>query len=864
MDSRAAPRLARARSLATRVRQSLLEHRDECILLLSRCVAAGQHLLQPHQLLNELEAALDAAEQPDVVRDSDFAKMLQSTQEAVVIPPYVALAVRPRPGEWQFLRIDVDELEAEELSVAAWLAFKESLSKREVGEYQLELDFEPFNASFPKLTQSRSIGNGVQFLNRFLSSRMFHQDASLQPLLDFLRLHKHAGQTLLISEDLKDIGTLQSSLQKVDEMLRKLDPATGYKDVAVRLRKLGLEKGWGDTAGRILEMVRMLMDILQAPDAGTLEQFLGRLPMIFSVLILSPHGFFGQKGVLGMPDTGGQVVYILDQVRALEVELLKHLQMQGLDSIRPQIVVVTRLIPEAKGTTCNQRIEAIEGTEHSRILRVPFRRHDNGEPLQQWVSRFDLWPYIEQFADVRLALHLDTLLRPLRPMLLTGTVVVQYLDVKNELKQELGGNPDLIIGNYSDGNLVASLLSHKLGITQCNIAHALEKTKYPDSDIYWQKYEEKYHFSCQFTADLIAMNHADFIITSTYQEIAGMEDTVGQYESHAAFTMPGLYRVVNGIEVFDPKFNIVSPGADPDVYFPFTEADRRLKDLHPAIEELLYGEGDSAEHTGQLEDRNKPILFSMARLDRVKNLTGLVESFAKNDRLRKLVNLVIVGGLLDKSKSGDREEIDQIEKMYQLIEEHNLHGHIRWISAQKDRIRNGELYRVIADSHGAFVQPALYEAFGLTVIEAMTCGLPTFATCHGGPVEIIENGKSGFHIDPYHGEAAAELMADFFEESAKDTSKWEAISKGGLKRIFTSYTWSLYAERMMTLSRVYGFWKYVSGLERRETRRYLEMFYRLKFRQLAQEVPLAPEEDGGSEKSKQEMKTIEANKSPGS
>jgi hypothetical protein len=58
-------------------------------------------------------------------------------------------------------------------------------------------------------------------------------------------------------------------------------------------------------------------------------------------------------------------------------------------------------------------------------------------------------------------------------------------------------------------------------LLQCNIAHALEKTKYPDSDIYWQKFEEKYHFSCQFTADLIAMNHADFIVTSTYQEIAG-------------------------------------------------------------------------------------------------------------------------------------------------------------------------------------------------------------------------------------------------------------------------------------------------------------------------------------------------------
>jgi len=65
-------------------------------------------------------------------------------------------------------------------------------------------------------------------------------------------------------------------------------------------------------------------------------------------------------------------------------------------------------------------------------------------------------------------------------------------DVLNEVMAELKGQPDLIIGNYSDGNLVASLISHRQGITQCNIAHAVEKTKYPDSDIYWKKYEEKY------------------------------------------------------------------------------------------------------------------------------------------------------------------------------------------------------------------------------------------------------------------------------------------------------------------------------------------------------------------------------------
>ena len=53
--------------------------------------------------------------------------------------------------------------------------------------------------------------------------------------------------------------------------------------------------------------------ILEAPSPLILENFLARIPMVSKLLILSPHGFFGQDHVLGLPDTGGQVVYILDQ-----------------------------------------------------------------------------------------------------------------------------------------------------------------------------------------------------------------------------------------------------------------------------------------------------------------------------------------------------------------------------------------------------------------------------------------------------------------------------------------------------------------------------------------------------------------------
>jgi sucrose synthase len=83
------------------------------------------------------------------------------------------------------------------------------------------------------------------------------------------------------------------------------------------------------------------------------------------------------------------------------------------------------------------------------------------------------------------------------------------------------GITQVCVANFTCGIALVSLLIIWAHSLQCNIAHALEKTKYPDSDIYWKKFDEKYHFSCQFTADIIAMNNADFIITSTYQEIAG-------------------------------------------------------------------------------------------------------------------------------------------------------------------------------------------------------------------------------------------------------------------------------------------------------------------------------------------------------
>ncbi|KAG2252979.1 hypothetical protein Bca52824_083115 [Brassica carinata] len=762
--------LPRSDSIADKMPDALKQSRYHMKRCFASFVRGGKKLMKRENLMNEIEKCIEDGLDRKKIMEGLFGYILTCTQEAAVVPPYVALAARPDPGFWEYVKVNAGDLTVDEITATDFLKLKESVFDESWAkdENALELDFGAIDFTTPRLNLSSSIGNGADYISKFISSKLGGNTDKLEPLLNYLLRLNHHGENLMINEDINTVAKLQKSLMLAVNVVSTYPKHTPCETFAQRLKEMGFEKGWGNTSERVKETMVMLSEVLEAPDSVKLDLLFSRLPTVFNVLIFSVHGYFGQKDVLGLPDTGGQVVYILDQVRALEEELLIRINQQGL-GFKPQILVVTRLIPEARGTKCDQELEAIEGTKHSHILRVPFVT-DKGT-LRQWVSRFDIYPYLERFTQ----------------------------DATTKILQRFECKPDLIIGNYTDGNLVASLMATKLGVTQGTIAHALEKTKYEDSDAKWKELDPKYHFSCQFTADLIAMNVTDFIITSTYQEIAGSKERPGQYESHTAFTMPGLCRVVSGIDVFDPKFNIAAPGAD--------------QSFHPSIQELLYNEKDNQEHI------EKPIIFSMARLDTVKNITGLVEWYGKDKRLREMANLVVVAGFFDMSKSNDREEKAEIKKMHALIEKY----------------RNSELYRCIADTKGVFVQPALYEAF-LTVIEAMNCGLPTFATNQGGPAEIIVDGVSGFHIDPNNGDESVARIGDFFSKCSTDGLYWDSISNAGLKRIYEC-TWKIYAEKLLKMGSIYGFWRQVNEDQKKAKQRYIDMLYNLQFKPLVNLVP---------------------------
>lgn len=154
------------------------------------------------------------------------------------------------------------------------------------------------------------------------------------------------------------------------------------------------------------------------------------------------------------------------------------------------------------------------------------------------------------------------------------------------------------------------LLLHPI---QGTIVHALEKTKYEDSDTKWKELDLKYHFWCQFTA-----------------------------------SNPGYGRTNEQLLVPSP-ICLFREGTFDVIHF----------------SSCICGQGISC----QLEETNH---FSMARLDKIKNISGLTECYGKNKRLRSLANLVVVTGFFDLVKSEDREETAEMKRMHSLIENYQL------------------------------------------------------------------------------------------------------------------------------------------------------------------------------------------------
>lgn len=65
------------------------------------------------------------------------------------------------------------------------------------------------------------------------------------------------------------------------------------------------------------------------------------------------------------------------------------------------------------------------------------------------------------------------------------------------------------------------------------------------------------------------------------------------------------------------------------------------------------------------------------------------------------------------------------------------------------RIDDEQILAKLYSSADLFVMPSRQEAFGQVASEAMACGTPVLAFGHGGPLDIVEHGVTGYLAKPY-------------------------------------------------------------------------------------------------------------------
>lgn len=758
-------------------------------------------------LLDEIEAHLTAwlgkTEDLDETGKSAVERLFRGCQEILLIGEYTYAVLRPKIGVRRIVRFHPTHERFEHVSRYEYLGVKDTLVQgpQAAQEPSLIVNFSPYFQDYPKVKEPSEMGEGIAFMNRSLAGHMYQSPGHFRrQLLEFLVDCSLESRDLLLNGFIDSPEKLSSQLDEVRALLDEKDAKTSYHEIEHDMRVHGFEAGWGTDVETIQGRLSILARVLESPDPDRFANLLWRLPLIKTILMVSPHGWFAQDDVLGLPDTGGQVVYVLDQARALEKRMREHFDECGVEEIVPKVIILTRLIPDAQGTTCNVPRELVHGTENCWIVRVPYN-DKHGQPIPHWISRFQTWPYLESFAR----------------------------RAKDPVISELGGVPDLIVGHYSDGNLVAHLMAEELDTLHCAAVHALEKTKYLFSDMHWADMEADYRFSLQYTADIIAYNSADFIITSSYREIGGSNTEMGMFESYETFTMPGLYRVLSGMDPQLARYNIVPPGASEEYFYPYLDHNRRVEAAKETLNELLYSEEPGSNCYGSLANPELPPVFAIARVDRLKNLSGLVELFGKSDYLREHSNLVLLSSIINAAESEDHEEYDEINKIHGLVQQHELDGHFRWIGRRLNKVETGEVYRMIADKKGVFAQPALMETFGLTIVEAMASGLPVVVTCFGGPAEIVIPGECGEVLNPNDHAAFAKALENVVSEEAL----WEKYSKGGIVRVKAPFNWPTHTKKLLGLANVYSYWNFLDVMNRNALDQYIHTLYFTVFRERA-------------------------------
>jgi sucrose-phosphate synthase len=333
----------------------------------------------------------------------------------------------------------------------------------------------------------------------------------------------------------------------------------------------------------------------------------------------------------------------------------------------------------------------------------------------------------------------------------------------------MGRVPDIIHSHYADAGYVGARLAGLLGTPLVHTGHSLGREKRRrllDQGMTPNAAEQQYALAQRIEAEEMAMDTASLVIASTAQEV---EQQYALYEN------------------YHPKrMVVIPPGTD-------------LSRFHPP-RGLLVDNPVKGLVNRFLSDPRKPLILALSRADERKNIHTLVRAYGENPHLRERANLLIVAGNRDDIEAADKGTRKVLTDLLLRIDRYDLYGSVAYPKQhQPDQV--ADFYRLAAKSGGLFVNPALTEPFGLTLIEAAASGLPVVATSDGGPRDIIRHCRNGVLIDPLDAEAMGEALLD----ALSDRRRWKQWAANGSKGAQRHYGWKGHVNRYVKeLQRLLG------------------------------------------------------------
>ena len=245
--------------------------------------------------------------------------------------------------------------------------------------------------------------------------------------------------------------------------------------------------------------------------------------------------------------------------------------------------------------------------------------------------------------------------------------------------------------------------------------------------------------------------------------------------SRPAYTWEGLDRskltvIAPSIDAFAPKNHAMSFTAITAV---LRAAGLAADHHHPprAIFERLDGSVGAVEHAATLVEEQSlrldvPLVAQVSRWDRLKDPQGILTAFTEHVHADDEPHLLLAGP--DVTAVADDPEGAEV---YAEIEAawHELPQDVRGrvhlaLLPMNDPDENAVIVNALQRRADVVVQKSLAEGFGLTVSEAMWKGRPVVASRVGGIQDQIEDGRTGYLVDPIDlaafGERVNHLLAD--------------------------------------------------------------------------------------------------------